>query len=234
MKIKPINASIVIPVWNRCSLTGDRLLELDRLFHIRHDFEVIIINNASTDRTREMLRWWKDNSEWRMIVKHMPKNVGFGQAHNLGAKFARSKLLVLLSNDVIIEGDFIEPLLATVSEAKPDVLCSPRVIDWNAGWNEFPPDTIIPYAEGWLIGVKSSVFSKLGGFDSRYSPCDYEDMDLSYAAVSKGVKLKQVTLPVKHIGAATIGYTPERRLITENHRRLFAQKWNLSWTPVRS
>jgi len=234
MKIKPINASIVIPVWNRVSLTGDRLLELDRLFHIRRDFEVIIINNASTDRTREMLRWWKDNSEWRMIVKHMSKNVGFGRANNLGAKFARSKLLVLLSNDVIIEGDFIEPLLNLVSESKHDILCSPRIIDWQAGWNEFPPDVVIPYAEGWLLATKPNTFAKLGGFDPRYSPCDYEDMDLSYAAVQKGVKLKQVLLPVQHMGAATIGYTPERRVITENHRKLFAQKWNLPWTPVRS
>lgn len=232
MKIKPVNASIVIPVWNRVSLTGDRMLELDRLFRIRRDFEVIVVNNGSTDRTREMLRWWRDNAEWRMIVKHMPKNVGFGKAHNLGAKYARADVLVLLSNDVIIEGDFLENLITAVRSSKPDVLCSPRIIDWQAGWNQFLPDIVIPYAEGWLLAVKTKTFEKLGGFDARFSPCDYEDMDLSYSAVKAGMKLKQVLVPVRHIGAATVGYSPERRAITENHRKLFAQKWGLQWSPV--
>lgn len=232
MRIKPINASIVMPVWNRVSLTGDRLLELDKLFHIRRDFELIIVNNASTDRTREMLRWWKDNSEWRLIVKHMPKNIGFGQAHNFGAKIARAEVLVLLSNDVIIEGDFLEAMISAVRSSKPDCLCSPRIIDWKAGWNQFPPDVVIPYAEGWLLATKTKVFNRLGGFDKIYSPCDYEDMDLSYTYNHHGLKLRQVIVPVHHMGAATIGYTPERRRITENHRRLFAQKWGLQWSPV--
>jgi GT2 family glycosyltransferase len=151
----------------------------------------------------------------------------------MGAKFARSKVLVLLSNDVIIDGDFIEPLLTAIGESKTEVLCSPRIIDWEAGWNQFPPDVVIPYAEGWLLAMKTNTFAALGGFDSRYSPCDYEDMDLSYTAVSAGMKLKQIPLPVQHIGAATVGYTPERRAITESHRRIFAKKWNLIWAPVR-
>lgn len=221
-----------MPVWNQASLTGDRLLELDRLFHIRHDFELIVVNNASTDRTRQLLKWWKDHSDWRMLVKHCRRNLGFGLGHNVGARAARGEYLFLLSNDVVIEGDFIEGAVQFLSAQKEDYLCSPRVIDWPAGWNEFE-NTVIPYAEGWLLATRTKTWRTLGGFDGRYSPIDYEDVDLSQTAHKLGIKLQQLRLPVQHIGAGTAGYNPARREITEAHRKLFAEKWKLEWSPVR-
>jgi GT2 family glycosyltransferase len=232
--VHPVNdplISIVMPVFNQASLTGDRLLELDRLFHIRHDFELIIVNNASTDRTREMLKWWKDHAEWRMLVKHCRNNLGFGPGHNLGARSARGEYLFLLSNDVVIEGDFLANCLQFMQTHPGEFICAPRVIDWPAGWNEFP-GTLITYAEGWLLAMKTLTWRRLGGFDERYQPCDYEDVDLSYKAAQEGVQLRQVLMPVHHLGAATAGYNPARRQFTDDHRHKFAEKWGLEWTPV--
>lgn len=222
-----------MPVLDQASLTGDRLLELDRLFNIRHDFEVIIVNNNSSDRTRELLKWWKDNSTWRMLVKHCTKNIGFGPGHNLGAKSARGRFLFLLSNDVVIQGDFMDPIIQFLEKEETNFICSPRVVDWKAGWNEFEPDTVIPYAEGFLLGMTLYTWKKLGGFDPKLAPCDYEDVDLSYKAAKEGVQLHQIAVPVEHIGGATAGYDASRRLITEKHRKYFAAKWSLQWSPVR-
>jgi GT2 family glycosyltransferase len=167
-----------------------------------------------------------------MIIKHLPENVGFGPANNLGVLSSKADVVILMSNDVVVQGDFVENLLAAVSVNEKTV-CSPRIVDWPAGWNEFPPEPPIPYAEGWLLAMKRSTWGKIGGFDRRYAPCDYEDVDFSFTAVKKGFNLKQVNVPVQHIGAGTLGYTQERRTITDNHRRLFAEKWGLIWTPVK-
>jgi len=227
-------SSVVMPCFNMVTLTGDRLLELDRLFHIRKDFEVIVINNGSTDRTRQLLKWWKDNADWRFHVKHLRENVGFGPAINLGAHAARGDYLFIISNDVLIKGDFFGTVINFLKkEPDDDFICAGRVIDWAAGWNEFPNTPPIHYAEGWFLAMKTKLWRVLGGFDPRYIPYDYEDIDLSYHAQREGVNLRQLHLPLTHIGSGTIGHDPQRRAITEKHRVMFAEKWELEWAQVR-
>jgi GT2 family glycosyltransferase len=209
-------------------------MELDRLFHIRKDFEVIVINNGSTDRTRTILKWWKDNGDWRFHVKHLRENIGFGPAVNIGCHAARGDYLFLLSNDVEVKGDFMGDCIDFIdSEHDASVICAGRIIDWPAGWNEFPNVEPIPYAEGWFLGMRTKLWRKLGGFDEQYVPYDYEDIDLSYHASQEGVMLRQISLPLKHAGAGTVGFNPQRRAITEKHRVMFAKKWDLQWAPVR-
>lgn len=227
-------SSVVIPCFNKASLTGDRLLELDRLFHIRKDFEVIIVNNGSTDQTRAILKWWRENADWRFLVKHLRANIGFGPAVNIGAHAARGDFLFIVSNDVAIKGDFFADVLDFIrSEPDDDFVCTGRVIDWAAGWNEFPNIAPIHYAEGWFLAMRTKLWRKLGGFDERYVPHDYEDIDFSYNAMQDGAQLRQLRVPLTHIGAGTVGYSPQRRAITEKHRILFAEKWELEWAQVR-
>jgi len=216
------------------TLTGDRLLELDRLFHIRKDFEVIVVNNGSSDQTRSILKWWADNADWRFLVKHKQKNIGFGPAVNEGAAAARGDYVFIISNDVALKGDFFGDVIAFLDkEADNDFICAGRVIDWDAGWNSFPPEPPIHYAEGWFLSMKTKVWRKLGGFDGRFAPYDYEDIDLSYLAAQAGIRLRQLSIPIQHIGAGTIGFNPGRRAITETNRIKFAEKWGLVWSPVR-
>lgn len=227
-------SSIVMPCFNHASLTGDRLMELNRLYHIRKDFEVIIVNNGSSDQTRAILKWWRENGDWRFLVKHQRTNIGFGPAVNIGAHAARGDFLFILSNDVAVKGDFLADTIDFIRrEPDDDFICTGRVIDWPAGWNEFPNQPPIAYAEGWFLSMKTKVWRELGGLDERYVPYDYEDIDFSYNAQRKGVGLRQMHAPLKHIGAATIGFNPQRRAITEKHRIMFAKKWELEWSPVR-
>jgi len=226
-------SSVVMPCYNQAPLTGDRLLELDRLFHIRHDFEVIIVNNGSSDQTRHILKWWSDNGDWRFYAKHKRENIGFGPAVNDGAKSARCEFLFIISNDVVIKGDFFADVISFLRAEDDEFLCGARVVDWPAGWNEFPGHPPIPYLEGWFIATRTTTWRKLGGFDPRFAPCDYEDIDLSYRAQRMGIQLRMLSLPLHHIGAGTIGFTQERRAITEKHRLKFAEKWGLQWAPVR-
>ena len=223
-----------MPCYNMATLTGDRMLELDRLFHIRKDFEVIVVDNGSSDQTRSILKWWSSNADWRFLVKHKKKNVGFGPAVNEGVAAARGDYVFIISNDVVIKGDFFDNFISFLNkEEKADFLCGGRVIDWAAGWNEFPGEIPIHYVEGWFLVARTKVWRQIGGFDPRFAPHDYEDIDLSYRAAQQGIGLRQINAPIEHVGAGTIGFNPGRRAITEANRIKFAEKWSLQWAQVR-
>jgi len=227
-------SSVVIPVYEKPELTGDRLMELDRLFHIRHDFEIIVVNNGSKDkRTRPLLKWWRESGDWRFLIKNCPNNIGFGPAVNMGAAAARGEYLFVLSNDVEVQGDFFDGVIAFLEAEDDDFICGPRVVDWPAGWNEFPPNPPIPYLEGWLLCMKTAIWREIGGFDDLFYPYDYEDIDLSYRARLKGIYLRQMSLPVRHASAGTIGFNQGRRANTEKQRLRFAEKWSIPWSAVR-
>ncbi len=92
---KQILASIIIPVYNKCDYTKHCLESLvenisesyfDRL---NADFEVIIVDNASTDKTKDFLK--TINGTIKIITNDT--NLGFSKACNLGAKNAEGKYI---------------------------------------------------------------------------------------------------------------------------------------------
>lgn len=107
----PVAASIdvVIPVLNHYQLT-DRCLELLRDQSVVH--RTIVVDNGSTDRTLERLR-----ADWPQVaVVSLDQPQGFSTACNRGAREGSGDVVVLLNNDVECRKDFLERLLAPLSE----------------------------------------------------------------------------------------------------------------------
>ena len=101
------NVSIVISTWN----SGDVLPQcLDSLVKQTYkDFEVIIIDNGSSDNSIEKLP-----KKWPAIdfqIRKLEKNTGFAAANNLGAHLARGNWLALLNSDAFPDPGWLENLL---------------------------------------------------------------------------------------------------------------------------
>lgn len=215
--------SIVVPVYNRCDLTQVFLRTL--WFVTGKGDEVIVVDNGSTDSTATVLELWKQHYGHRLRVLVNAQNEGFGRANNLGMQAAHGDIVVLMSNDVVVKAQF-GSLVREALEADPKQLLCARLVDWKAGWNQFGA-TVIPYAEGWFLAFTRQFMADVGGFDDRFSPCDYEDVDLSYRAIQAGYTLRALPLPVQHIGGQTATQLGDRLAITNAHRAAFAEKWNL-------
>jgi GT2 family glycosyltransferase len=102
--------SIVIPVHNKAALTRQCL---DSIFTQAPEleFEVIVVDDASTDSTPEMLR------EFRNVrVVRIDSNAGFATACNTGAEAARSDYVVFLNNDTIACEGWLDTLVAYADE----------------------------------------------------------------------------------------------------------------------
>jgi GT2 family glycosyltransferase len=101
--MKNPRVSIVIACWNsgvylpRC---------LDSLVaQTFRDFEVIVVDNGSTDGSLNSLE--ANESSLQIRVERLSKNIGFAAANNIGARLAGGKWLVLLNADAFPEPDWI-------------------------------------------------------------------------------------------------------------------------------
>lgn len=217
--------SIITPVWNLASTTAQYLY--DNNIHYPNDpgIQWIIINNGSTDDTGGILQYWKDIIGDRLIILKNEINLGFSVACNQGAARADGDILLFLNNDVIIKGDYLTPLEKALAD-NPRSLAGPQLANSDTGWNVFG-GKIISYLIGWCLAVPKTIFDALGGFDERYSPAYYEDIDLCYNALQKGYELQQIWVPLQHLGEQSGGQLDDKRGITEANRVKFAKKWGL-------
>jgi GT2 family glycosyltransferase len=93
------------------------------------DWEMIIVDNASTDRTRAVLQEF----EARARVIHNDKNVGFAAGQNQAMAHARGDWLLSLNPDVILSPDFISRLVAAGDcEERVGAVCG-KLLRWKPG-----------------------------------------------------------------------------------------------------
>src|SRR5262252_1660613 len=117
--------SVLIVTWNSAQFLEKCFASIDRQ-HYR-DLEVVVVDNASTDATADLLR--SREAKWRVIYN--PQNVGFAAGQNQAIRAARGDWLLCLNPDVLLAEDFIVRLLQAVSlHAEAGVLCG-KLLRWE-------------------------------------------------------------------------------------------------------
>jgi len=198
--------SIIIPNWN-----GEKQLKknLPLLFNVlrrfRGESEVIIIDDASTDKSREFLRKLKKEKEKtgsrNLKIIFNDYNVGFAESVNRGVAKAQYNIVFLLNTDVEVKEDCFDYLLPHFE--KQDVFAVGANADWTLGIGRFvngylnissprkvSKKTRTPQKSFWVSGGHS-VFDRqkwlaLGGIDTLYAPFYFEETDLCYRAWKRG------------------------------------------------
>ena len=121
-----VRASVVIPCWNQLEFTRKCLAALFR--RTAPEWELIVVNNGSTDGTTEYLAGVQDASPVPVTIIANGTNRGFPAAINQGLQYARGEYLVLLNNDVVVTDGWLEQLVALAT-----VGCTTEMADWNSG-----------------------------------------------------------------------------------------------------
>jgi GT2 family glycosyltransferase/glycosyltransferase involved in cell wall biosynthesis len=242
--------TIVVPVWNQVALTA-ACLESLAAGTPPELYEVVVVDNASTDATPELC----EALEGDVTVIRNECNLGFGPACNQGAAAARSEtdFLLFLNNDTLLRPGWLEPLIAVMDEDPRCGAVQPKLIypdgrlcdagglvfaggdAWVYGKGHPVPDApqfscrrAPDYASGACLLVRKAAFAAVGGFDPRYAPAYYEDTDLSFALRSAGWRvLYEPASVVTHLEGGTAGTDTSagmKRYQVVN-REKFATKW---------
>ncbi len=109
------HASVVIPVHNQSALTRGCLDALLTPGATSAPFEVIVVDDASSDDTLDVLAAYRD----RVRSIRLSPNAGFGAACNTGAAMAKAPYVIFLNNDTVPQAGWLDALLAD-ADAHPD------------------------------------------------------------------------------------------------------------------
>ena len=93
--LKNPTVSVIIPTYNRANLIGKAIKSV--LKQTYQDFEIIVINDGSTDNTEDVIRGFPDKRV--EYIKKYKKNKGISVARNIGIKVAMGKYIALLDSD---------------------------------------------------------------------------------------------------------------------------------------
>ncbi len=197
-------ASIVIPVHGRFAYTF-LCLESIQGSVAGVPCEVILVDDASPDRTREIERDVRG-----LVVVRNTTNLGFVDSCNRGAAQARGRVLVFLNNDTAVQPGWLEALLEALARPGVGMVGAKLVypdgtlqeaggVVWRdaSAWNfgrggspELPEVThprAVDYCSGACLALPRALFERLGGFDLRYRPAYYEDTDLAFRVREAGL-----------------------------------------------
>jgi len=176
--------SVVICTRNRAALLHDCLASLGRQSVSSRDFEVIVVDNGSTDSTTETVREFEE----KLVVRRIEETkTGLSFARNTGWKAAISEYVAFLDDDAEAGSDWVGAVIRacrTFSPA-PDALAGSISLKWESPRPAWLSDVLLgPLGYLWwgdqpllmrpeqkIVGAnccfKKSILEELGGFNEN-------------------------------------------------------------------
>src|SRR5580698_5248787 len=102
--------SIVTPLFNCLAETKAMLASISETIPGGVSYEVILVDDGSTDGTREWIAGLK--RPFRVLLNE--GNIGFGASSNRGAAAARGSILAFLNNDLVLKRGWLGPMLGAL------------------------------------------------------------------------------------------------------------------------
>jgi GT2 family glycosyltransferase len=196
--------SIIIPTYNGLNFLKRLVPSILHLINNVQDYELLVVDDGSKDGTEDYLKTYFP----QIKVIALNRNLGFGQACNIGVARAKHGMILILNNDVLTDSDFISKVLWPWSDQGDEnkslfatsckALKEDRRTSYH-GKNEgifdkgeivikpLPPEKGNTFfASGVMMVFRKEIFTELGGFDDLYHPFYWEDVDICYRALKKG------------------------------------------------
>lgn len=222
-----MKTSVIIPNYNGIAFLPDCLTTLEANRKDGFDFEIILVDNGSADKSVEYVK----SNHPEVVTVELKENTGFAAAVNRGIESALGEYVLLLNNDIKVYPDFVKNLENAIEA--DDKLFSVNSVMLSMSNNEILDGAGDYYcALGWayaygkgknaqklLSGKKRNIFSACGGasiyrkkildeigvFDEEHFAY-LEDIDLGYRARIYGYKsILEPSAVCEHAGSGFSG-----------------------------
>jgi glycosyltransferase involved in cell wall biosynthesis len=176
--------SIIICSYNRASYISDALTSLYCQSAGLNAFEVIIVDNNSTDNTKEVYTAWRQTNTNGQFTFISETKQGASFARNTGATIAKGEWVCFMDDDAVATPNYVENILKHIQD-KPDAVgfggrIIPKYIPSEPKWMSYYVSSLVgnfdyaPIACAFENGkyplesnmiVKKSVYDQIGGFN---------------------------------------------------------------------
>jgi GT2 family glycosyltransferase len=235
--------SVVVALWNKAHFTLRCLQAL--LQQQGPSFEIILVDNASTDETSELLA----RLDGCLILKNTV-NEGFLIACNQGAAAARGRALLLLNSDAFVRPNALANALDAL-DADPSVgavggrLILPSGRLQEAGgivWSDaqthgygrgLEPEADeamfrreVDYCSGAFLMTRLAAWRELGGFDEIYAPGYYEEADYCMRLRQAGYSVVfEPSVAVDHYEFGSEAKAGDAVTVSRRNRKIFRERY---------
>lgn len=247
-------ASIVIPVFNQVAYTRQCLETLYLVTDDPRGWEVIVVDDASSDETPEFLQEASQRYPNLTVIQN-ERNLGFSGACNAGAAQARGRQIVFLNNDTLPKPGWLQALVRESADPKVGIVGAKLVFPAD-------PDSGVEYVQhagiafgpernslhvykfclsqqpfvnrtrelqavtGAAMLVRADLFREAGGFDTAYRNGG-EDLDLCFKVRAAGYSVRYCAdSVVTHFESVTVRATGQQgHSAADENYRLFLQRW---------
>jgi GT2 family glycosyltransferase len=199
-----VDASVVIPTFNRRDTLAETLRVLSAADYPARSWEIVVVDDGSTDGTGEALRSLATRTA--VSVRHLAQaNGGPARARNAGAAAAEGGTLIFLDDDISVAPDFVARHISALEQNPgcwivgkianpPEIRDTPfgRYRDdlsegFQAVPSGAPTDTDLITAAN--LSMPRADFHRLGGFDRDFASASCEDMMLGLRARAAGIRI---------------------------------------------
>ena len=186
--------SIIIPAYNAEKTIGQCLKALLEQSFPADAYEVIVVDDGSTDKTGEIVRGYN--------VRYLRQdNRGPATARNKGAEEAKGDIILFTDSDCAPDKDWVKEMVGSFS--KPDVAAVKGVykteqksltarfaqIEFEERYEMLKNADSIDMIDTYSAGFRREIFFKAGGFDASFPSANNEDTELSYRMSKLGFKM---------------------------------------------
>jgi glycosyltransferase involved in cell wall biosynthesis len=200
--------SVVFATHNRKGRVADLLASLQR--QELADFEVIAVDDASTDGTAELLEEAGDGLKLRVIRHDCSR--GPSAARNAGWRAARAPIVAFTDDDCVASRSWLAAGLAA-AEGSPGAIVqgrtepNPAELDMIGPFSRTLEVTVKgPYFQTCNIFYPREVLERLGGFDEvRFTLPGGEDADLAWRAIESNTPVEFEPEALVHHAVADLG-----------------------------
>jgi len=193
--------SVLLPTYNRGLLLKEALESLVRQTLAPELFEVVVVDNHSTDHTEAIVRDFQARSPFEIVYQRMDQNHGCFHSMNVACDLARSQILAYLDSDATADPDWLRLGLAAFGESDDISFVAGHIADkpgqpvkFFSLRNGAPEGENIFYPTGNCF-YRKSVLKRFGGFDERLSfgdvgssPIGCADSDLAWRIKEAGLR----------------------------------------------
>lgn len=239
--------SIVILTYNQLNYTKMCINSIK--LYTKTDYEIIVVDNASTDGTVE---WLKEQRDITIIFNDV--NKGFPAGCNQGILKADGDVIILLNNDTIVTPRWLDNILTCLNSSEKTGAVGVRSNSAGAnqtiatGYSNF--EEMILFAEkfnvsnaahweerirltGFCFAVKKRVVNEVGLLDERFFPGNYEDDDYSFRIRQAGYRLMLCgDTFIHHYDGTSFQNDPTPTEATTNafytNQKRFTEKWGFN------